>query len=98
MLQLFVVYFCVLMVDGKWASVLMHVDIRGPLWVLFFLGIIYFLSETGPLTGLKVHQLTELADQGPFRLCLPCHRHWGHEREPLRLALYTGSGDPNTWG
>lgn len=72
-------------------------DQRTTLGVVF-LGIIYFLSETGPLTGLKVHQLTELADQGPFRLCLPCHRHWGHEREPLRLALYTGSGDPNTWG
>lgn len=36
MLQLFVVDFCVLMADGKRASVLMHVEIRGPLWVLFF--------------------------------------------------------------
>lgn len=34
--NLFVVYFCVLMVDGGLASVLMHVEIRGPLWVFFF--------------------------------------------------------------
>lgn len=33
--NLFVVYFCVSMVDGKRASVLTHVEIRGPLWVLF---------------------------------------------------------------
>lgn len=44
--NLFVVYFCVLMVDGKRASVLMHVEIRGPLWVLvcfFFRNYLLFV-------------------------------------------------------